>query len=213
MKHQKVVRQFLPVCLILAQLLFFTGTSVAQTTEDTSSVKTNENKQNEETTAGTKAFVGLNWGVGVSLTHDLGHHSRIESASVVNGFVRVDKERNDIARVMLELHYFFTPNKKFLFINSIGYEEWGWGPFVAVQPGEKEVIQAIAFGVMLGFRKNTITTKSWNIGIGAVVDPSVKVLGDGLEVNAPLPAGENEKEVRLQDKSQWGVVVLTSFSF
>lgn len=77
------------------------------------------------------------------------------------------------------------------------------------------MIQAIALGVMVGFKRNDKPddTSSWNIGIGAVVDPSVKVLGDGLEVNAPLPAGENEKEVRLQDKSQWGVVVLTSFSF
>jgi len=132
---------------------------------------------------------------------------------VVNGFVRVDKERNDIARVMLEAHYFFTQTREFWFNSDVKKNEWGLGPFVAIQPGEKDMIQAIALGVMVGFKRNDKPddTSSWNIGIGAVVDPSVKVLGDGLEVNAPLPSGE--KEARLQEKSQWGVVVLTSFSF
>ena len=34
------------------------------------------------------------------------------------------------------------------------------------------------------------TNLSWNFGIGAIYDPSVKVLGNGIVVDRPLPVGE-----------------------
>ncbi len=127
-------------------------------------------------------FSGLNFGVGLSLTHDIGTEDRVDSATVVNGIVRVDEEKNDIARLMLETHYFFKKpgqdEKKFLPANIDG-----WGPFVAIQPGSSEIIEAIALGLMLGYKydeDNKTSTSSWNIGIGAIVDLNVKVLGDGL---------------------------------
>jgi hypothetical protein len=52
---------------------------------------------------------------------------------------------------------------------------------------------------------------SFNIGIGAVVDPRVQVLGDGFVENQPPPG--TETEVRYKTTDQWGVVVLFSFSF
>lgn len=135
-----------------------------------------------------KEFAGLNFGVGVSLTHDLGSHDRVKAASLANGIVRVDTEHNDVARIMLESHYFFTPEKKLM------GKQWGWGPFVSLQPGSDQIIEAVGLGVMLGLKRNTDTndTSSWNIGIGAVTDPNVKVLGDGIAKNQPLPTGESE---------------------
>ena len=58
-----------------------------------------------------REFAGIKFGIGISLTHDTGNNDRVESASLdENGVVRVSKDQNDIARIMLETHYFFEPN-------------------------------------------------------------------------------------------------------
>lgn len=71
------------------------------------------------------------------------------------------------------------------------------------------MIQAAALGVMVGFRR--ANNQSFNLGIGIAVDPSTRVLGEGLRANQPLPAGETE--IRFKEESQYGLVLLTSFSF
>ncbi len=63
----------------------------------------------------------------------------------------------------------------------------------------------------LGKTADTGGASSFNIGIGAVVDPRVQVLGDGFVENQPPPG--TETEVRYKTTDQWGVVVLFSFSF
>lgn len=173
-------------------------------------------------------FGGLEFGVGISYTNDLGNRDRIGSASVVNGIVRVDDENNGNARIMLESHYFFTPCGDLLRIRGLsrnpcewqgatgwkrGEPKWGWGPFVALQPsgGDGKLIDAIAMGGMIGLRKSEKTTQSFNFGIGYVMDINVKVLGDGVVANQPLPAGETA--VRLKDTSQSGLLLISSFSF
>lgn len=163
--------------------------------------------------AQTREFGGLTLGVGLSLTHDLGKNDRVNSARVVNGIVRIEDEGNDVVRIMLESHYFFVPDRKFFLNSNVQEKQWGWGPFVAIQPGSDELVKAIGFGVMFGFKRSLDSKdlSSWNIGFGAVVDPSVKVLGEGLQKNQPLPVGETE--IRYKNKSQWGALILTSFSF
>jgi hypothetical protein len=167
----------------------------------------------------TKPFGGLTMGVGLSLTHDLGWNDRITKAQIVNNIVRVDEERNDLARIMLELHYFFTPDRNF---GPIGPHNWGHGPFIAIEPSKENVIGAIGLGWMIGFRNNKGSwdkgvwqdrwdNTSWNFGIGFVVDPNSKILGDGFRANQPPPPGENA--VRLKDTSQGGVMFITSFSY
>jgi hypothetical protein len=166
----------------------------------------------------TKPFGGLSMGVGLSLTHDLGWNDRITRATLdANKIVRVEEERNDLARIMLELHYFFTPNVSFL---NVSPHAWGHGPFVAIEPGKENIINAIGAGWMIGFRNSTYnwrtgvttydTTSSWNFGVGFVVENS-KILGDGIRANQPLPAGE--AAIRYKDTSQGGVMFITSFSF
>jgi hypothetical protein len=159
----------------------------------------------------TREFAGINFGVGLTLTIDVGVHDRVENAEVVNGVVRVTEEYNDIPRIMLETHYFFLPKHYFLGMDSVKPNEWGIGPFVGIQNGSNEIIEAIGGGVMLGFRRSEMTKDSFNIGVGFVVDPSAKVLGDGIEENKPLPAGETQ--VRYKKTSQGGILLITSYAF
>ncbi len=168
----------------------------------------------EETVKNT--FAGLQFGVGLSLTLDSGSNERVTSAQLVNDIVRIDNEDNAIARVMLETHYFFTPDTCLFGLSRddvcslLKGKEWGWGPFIAIQPGDGDIIDAIGAGVMLGFRRPG-REDSFNIGIGAVVDPNARILGDGIKANQPLPAGETE--IRYKEKEQWGVVLITSYTF
>lgn len=208
-------------------LLFLSGaasdimadaTTPAANTENTPVTNTGNNPSvatNKENSP-KRDFAGLNFGVGVSLTHDLGSRSRISDAVVDgNNIVRVSKDQNDVARVMGEAHYFFEPKNKgskgYSFFGLTPADKWGHGPFVALQPGTEEIIEAIGVGWMAGFRQPEKLNDSWNLGIGYVVDPSVKVLADGMEENKPLPAGETK--VRFKETSQGGLFLLASFSF
>lgn len=163
-----------------------------------------------------REFGGINFGVGISLTSDIGNNSRITNASLdANGIVRVAHDNDSVARIMLETHYFFeTPENAddpWSFLGMVIPDKWGHGPFLAIQPGTDEIIEAIGFGWMVGFRKNEENNESWNVGLGYIVDPSVQVLGDGISENAILPDGESE--IRFKNTSQDGVFLIFSFTF
>ncbi|MEO1034873.1 MAG: hypothetical protein AAFX44_04845 [Pseudomonadota bacterium] len=158
--------------------------------------------------AATRDFAGLSFGVGVSLTFDTGSNARVDEASIVDGIVRIDEEDDKLARVMLESHYFLTPNRP---LGPLPAGQWGWGPFVALQPGTDEVIEAIGLGLMIGLRRAKDSDVSWNVGVGYIVDPNVTVLGDGFIADQPPPGGETE--VRLKTTSQQGAFLLFSFAF
>lgn len=161
----------------------------------------------------TREFAGINFGVGISLTHDIGNNDRISSAILdENGIVRVSKDQNDIARIMLESHYFFEPRDSDMnFLGIVEGINWGHGPFVSLQPGTNEIIEAIGIGWMIGFRRSKDSSSSWNIGIGYVVDPNVQVFADGIAENAPLPNGETQ--IRFKETSQHGIFLMASFNF
>ena len=169
-------------------------------------------KQDAATEAGNRSFAGLEFGVGLSFTIDIGKRDRIGNASIVNGLVRVGDENNDRARVMLESHYLFTPDIDLGFFgdNSGAIKKWGIGPFIALQPGTDEVIEAIGMGVMIGFRRAE-SGQSFNLGFGYAVDPNTQVLGDDIRANAPLPVGETE--IRYKNVAQTLLLILSSFSF
>jgi hypothetical protein len=153
-------------------------------------------------------FGGLELGAGLSFTIDVGKRDRVTDAEVVNGIVRIKNADNSRARLMLESHYFFKPNAKLL---GLDHQMWGIGPFVAIQGGSDNIIEAIGMGLMIGFRRLPTESKSFNLGVGFVVDPNVKVLGDGIVRDKPLPAGETE--IRFKEDSQAGIMVLASFTF
>jgi len=162
--------------------------------------------------AGNSAFAGVELGVGLSFTIDRGRRDRIGNATLVKNVVRVEDQNNNRARVMLESHYFFTPGVGGNDPDdpTVRAARWGVGPFVAIQPGSEEVIEAIGMGIMIGLRRGN-SGESFNLGVGYVVDPNTRVLGDGLEANQPLPPGETE--IRYKDTAQSGILILSSFSF
>lgn len=152
-------------------------------------------------------FAGLTFGVGISTTFDVGNHDRVKDAQVVDGIVRISSSENARARVMLESHYFFLREN----CRLVESRMCGWGPFIALQPGTDNIIEAAAIGLMVGYRRNRDESASFNLGVGLAVDVNVKTLGDGIFANQPLPAGETE--VRFRTREQLGVVILASFSF
>src|SRR5258708_3216314 len=78
---------------------------------------------------------------------------------------------------------------------SLTSGNWGIGPLVAIQAANEKALSGLGFGLMIGFRQLGAGTLpvannlSWNFGIGALYDPSTKVLGTGIVANQPLPAG------------------------
>ncbi len=161
-------------------------------------------------------FAGLHFGVGIGFTQTFGR-DRIESAINDNGIVRIEGETNAIPRVLLESHYFLTPNQwhdlfcKYTFEDD-NKSKIGIGPFVALQPGTGQIIQAIAFGVMVGLKDPIYkdTSHSWNMGFGVSLEPSSTTLGDGLVANQPVPVGAT---IRTQTRSLVGFTALLSYGW
>lgn len=169
-------------------------------------------------TTGKQTFGGINFGVGVAFSYDLGSNGRVSDASVVDGIVRVNRTENVRARFVLESHFLFTPTniggvKRFFgFENTATEKNWGVGPFIALQPGGAEaIIDAIGAGVMVGLRRSGTGTDSFNIGVGVLYDLNVQTLGDGILENMPLPG--LEEEVRFKRQEQSGLLIMSSYSF
>lgn len=170
-------------------------------------------------------FGGLEFGIGLAFSLDLGERMRVREARLVNGIVRVTRSGDVNAGLILETHYLFTPpgrGLEFLGIRNPTRDEmnrekdplparWGFGPFIAVRPGTDNIIDAIGGGLMLGLRRPLPGTDSFNIGVGILYDIDVQTLGDGIFENQPLPAGETE--IRFQRRAQSGLMVMSSFTF
>lgn len=148
-------------------------------------------------------FIGFDWSLGVGVSFDIEGDDRVESASVVNGILRVEEENSAVPRLVAEVHYFFSDrDRKAL---------WGFGPFVGIQTSDEEVLESFALGAMVGWRRSIDSSSSFNLGIGLVLDTDVQVLGDGLTANEPLPDGEDS--VRFKKENRLGALLLASFSF
>ena len=166
-------------------------------------------------------FKGFKVGFGFAYTAS-GTKDRVKEVALANGIVRVTKADNDTTRALAEVHYFLTPDCRFLGLVDKG--KWGIGPFVAEDISSGGV-GGLGFGIMLGLKQPdnspfiipipgqaASSHASWNIGVGAFLEPAVKVLGDGIVANQPLPAGKST-DVRTKEISRWGFLLMTSFSF
>lgn len=162
--------------------------------------------ENEEATQ--KRFLGLNWSLGIGASYDFSGEPRVQSAKLVAGKVRVDEENRSLARLIYETHYFFRyPQDK---TKESGVRS-GHGPFFGIQSSDNKLLEAFATGYMFGWRHDPEKSQSFNIGFGAVLDPSVQVLGDGLKDGQALPTGETE--IRFKKEDRWGLLLVGSFSF
>lgn len=139
----------------------------------------------------------LGFGLGLGWTHNLGPR-RVESVSVTNRIVRIDDERNDLVRVMPEVH---------LWIDRWDEQRWSWGPFLALAPGSR-IIDAVGGGLMVGYRPHHTNQYSFNFAIGGTLDLDTRVLGDGIIANQPLPP--RETSARTKQTSAAGLLLLFS---
>lgn len=148
-------------------------------------------------------YAGIGFGIALGYRRLDNCSECVKEAQLVNGVVRITEEQDDIIGFMLETHYFIPFGKSRL---------QGIGPYVSFDPGsESDPMRSVGAGIMYGGRYDAKKTKSFNIGIGWAVDNKIKVLGDGILANQPLPAGE--VEIRYKKVSRHGLMALLSFSF
>jgi hypothetical protein len=94
------------------------------------------------------------------------------------------------------------------------------GPAFAVEFGDN-VIRSAGIGYQWSWRDYSFATENgkrvlktegspFNLGLFVLVEPDVKVLGDGLEANQPLPAGD---ALRFEKEAHIGGALVLSYSF
>lgn len=188
----------------------------------------------------TKDFLGLKWGLGIGVMGGFGGGTAVEKASLVGTaeIVRVDEEGDMRPQMFLEMHVFladfgggkmetwrkYKKRKSDAWKAAPGVQGGvppmmqedeapirGFGPFIALQGGDDEVINALALGIMWGFRRDAKASNSVNVGIGLSFDPSVQVLGHGIKEGSKLPPGETE--LRFKKEGQFGWALMASFTF
>lgn len=150
-------------------------------------------------------------GAGLALTVDGGNHDRIDAATLdPNGIIRVQEDSNVRARFMGEIHFALSCENAALLIEGkkrCNPTERSGGLFIAVQPGSDNIIEGVGLGWMLRL-PDKLFDRALNIGLGVFVDENVKILGDGLNPNTTLPAGETE--IRFRNSDQTGLLLMVS---
>lgn len=168
---------------------------------------------------------GVHFGAGIMANMFTGGKKPVETARVVGGVVRVEEESKGQVGAVLEFHTLWTLCKTENLIESYKKRElkmplyscgedvaqFGIGPSLGVKLGSNNVIDAIFLGPLFAFRPNKNSKNSFNLAIGGIMAPRVKVLGDGIEEGQALPAGETE--VRYKKVTKFGYSVLLSFAF
>jgi hypothetical protein len=158
-------------------------------------------------------FLGLNWGLGLGASYYF--DDAIEDAAVVDGVVRVTKDRRAEPRVLLEFHrFFFTSDADGKEPGQNGKAiESGHGPFVAVAAKDNDVLAGVAAGWMFGWKdtQKSDDSNAFTVGLGVILDSDVTDLADGFKEGQPLPAGETS--VRFEEKSRAAAVLIFTRTF
>ena len=211
----------LPAIFSLVAALAAIASPVTAQTATAQSVRTEaaaHDAANEADEAGARNinrdFLGIRFGVGIGVSIDPGP-ARIVDAQVIDGILRVTRTANHRPRILLETHYFWRAHQEEDVPVAVGDKiiraniaDIGAGPFAAIQSSDEAVLEAFALGLMVGFKRED--DSAFNIGVGGLLDPDVKKLGDGLEPDAPIPDGDTIRFVR---QHRWGLLLLVSFSF
>lgn len=158
---------------------------------------------------------GVKFGTGIMANLLTGGKKPVTSARVVNGIVRVEEGGRAQVGVVAEFHSLWalckTNKRPHLYHCDDNVAQFGIGPVIGLKLGSNNIIDAIFLGPLFAFRPNPTLANSFNIAVGGVLAPRVKVLGDGIEENNPLPAGETE--VRFKNVNKFGYAILLSFAF
>lgn len=139
------------------------------------------------------------WGIGLGVTINNGSQKSIDDAQIVNGVVRITRERQVTPRLMVEAHSYFNATSTF-------------GCFIALQTGGSQIIDAIGAGLLFTSKASDYSKLKcihWGFGVSNVFNS--RVLGDGLHENQPLPPGETQ--IRYKETNRVGVLLFVSTSF
>ena len=142
----------------------------------------------------------------------LGSGRSIDEAQLVNGVVRVISERQVTPRLMLEKHWYLSDSWDT--VNQDGSRsntKFRQGIFVGTSLlGEKKLMDSVSIGWLVGFKPHTGDKATHNLGIGFAVEPYARVLGDGLEKNQPLPAGETA--IRYKETNRTALIIFYTYT-
>ncbi|HXH53737.1 MAG TPA: hypothetical protein VNH53_09970 [Sphingomicrobium sp.] len=143
------------------------------------------------------ALAQIKPGFGAAVVMDFGDKPRVEDATLVNGVVRVNRDSNTSIRPMFDVH---AP------LWDLGKDVKA-GPFLGAQFSKEQLIDSLGAGMMVNVPTGAAGTKL-NFGLGLVLDPNVRTLGNGIVEDQPLPAGETE--IRYRNTGKFGLLFMTS---
>jgi hypothetical protein len=136
----------------------------------------------------------LGWGIGLSLTANFSGDKQVSEAIMDSqGFVRVTDHKNSQIRPMVEVNAMIWCLGDTDTVSSDD-ADIECGPFFAAELSKDNVFTSFGGGFMWSFKKNGAPI--FNVGIGIMVDPGVKMLLEGIDANQALPSnfpalGEN----------------------
>jgi hypothetical protein len=159
--------------------------------------------------SGAQSFLqSMGFGVALALQWNILAPDIVNDASIdANGIVRVNTRANTGPGFMLEGHA--LPWSK---------GQWGFGPFVAVQPGgSSQIISSVGAGFMADFKLSTDpkNKQGFGLGFGYASIPAAKTLGDEFVPNQPAPTGPGGTPlpIRFETRDKGAVLFVLSFTF
>jgi hypothetical protein len=164
--------------------------------------------------SGDSPFTGWGFGSGIIFLAKGTGPDRVSQASIdVNGIVHVDTRNNTSTGLALEIHHFFYSHK-----NSSDHPTWGMGPFVGLQAGTSNIINAVGVGWMVGWKAlpgNTDSHAAFNLGVGYAGIPTVQSLGDEFKDGQKAPVDKDGKPlpIRYFTHDSGAFMFMASFTF
>lgn len=142
-----------------------------------------------------------NWSIGLGLLKN--SPAVVSEATVVNGVVRANSVQKYQTDLVLARHWYFGSKDEKDSECTVHWIGACFGLMVTVGLGGNQVVDMIGGGFLIGFggdmhginRQN----QPHNIGVGMSRRFNVKTLGDGIALNAPLPAGETQIRYQTMD--------------
>jgi hypothetical protein len=85
------------------------------------------------------------------------------------------------------------------------------GPFLGVQFSGDQLVDSLGTGMMVSIPTGASVPKRLNLGLGIVLDPNVRTLGNGIVEDKPLPSGETT--IRYRNTGKFGLLFMASVGF
>jgi len=201
----------LPLFLVMVSLTSQANAQDAQQKPANAAPKESEKPPRSGGDDSTDSF-WANFGIGLSVSANLGKERSIEEAQLVNGTVRVTSERQVTPRLMLERHWYLSEGWDTKHEDgTLSNTKFRQGFFVGVSLlGDKKMMDAVSVGWLVGFKPNSNDKATHNLGLGIAVEPYSRVLGDGIEKNKPLPQGETS--IRYKETNRTALIFFYTYT-